>query len=149
MAMREMDLKRFAAIVESYGARPERWPEADRAAAEALLRVSAEAQALLDAARPMDRLLDAVPTLAPTPDLRAAILASALRPPRVSLAMCLADAWRELFGELGGWRAAGTVLAASLVLGVLAGGLLSGGTSADSSPDLLQLALLDNSMPEY
>src|ERR1700757_3952229 len=102
MAMTRMDLKRFAAIVESYGAWPAHWPEAGRTAAEALLRESPEAQALVAAARPVDRLLDAVPALLPTAGLRAAVLASATRPPRVSFGTRLADAWRELAGELGG-----------------------------------------------
>jgi hypothetical protein len=42
-------------------------------------------------------------------------------------------------------------LAASLVLGIVSGGWLSTGTTttAESSPDLLQLALLDDSGTEY
>jgi anti-sigma-K factor RskA len=147
--MTRMDLKRFTAIVESYGAWPAHWPEAERTAAEALLRESPEAQALVAAARPVDRLLDAVPALLPTAGLRAAVLASATRPPRVSFGTRLADAWRELAGELGGWRLAGGVLAASLVLGVLTGGLLSGLAASETSPDLLQLALLDDRAAEY
>ena len=147
--MMEMDLQRFAAIVESYGAQPQRWPATERAAAESLLRESAAARALLDEATAVDRLLDAVPPLTPTPDLRAAVLAGASRRPRSSLTDRLAAAWQELFGELGGWRIAGTVLAASLVLGVLTGGLLSNLTSGETSPDLLQLALLDDGGTEY
>ena len=147
--MTRMDLKRFAAIVESYGAGPTHWPEAERAAAEALLLESLEAQALVAAAKPVDRLLDAVPALLPSSDLRAAVLAGAARRPRVSLRARLADAWRELAGELGGWRLAGSVLAASLVLGVLTGGLLSGLAASETSPDLLQLALLDDRAAEY
>jgi hypothetical protein len=44
---------------------------------------------------------------------------------------------------------AGGVLAASLVLGIVSGGLLSEGLSAETSPDLLQLAYLDDSDAEY
>ncbi|MDX2235077.1 MAG: hypothetical protein NW200_11330, partial [Hyphomonadaceae bacterium] len=33
-----MDADRFAAIVEAYGAAPARWPEAERAAAQAFAR---------------------------------------------------------------------------------------------------------------
>src|SRR5262245_55245265 len=149
MAMTRMDLKRFAAIVEAYGAWPAHWPEAERAAAEALLLESPEAQALVAAAWPVDRLLDAIPALPPTADLRAAVLAGAARRPRVSLRTRLADAWRDLTGELGGWRLAGGVLAASLVLGVLTGGLLSGLAASETSPDLLRRALLDDRAAEY
>ena len=147
--MTRMDLKRFAAIVDSYGAAPVHWPAAERAAAEALLLESPEAEALVAAARPMDRLLDAIPALVPSSNLRAAVLASAARRPRISLGTRLADAWRELAGELGGWRLAGGVLAASLMLGVLTGGLLSGLAASETSPDLLQLALLDDRAAEY
>jgi hypothetical protein len=52
-------------------------------------------------------------------------------------------------GELGGWRMGGAVLAASLVLGIVSGGLLSEALSSEIAPGLLQLAYLDDGEMEY
>jgi anti-sigma-K factor RskA len=143
-------LDRLRAIVEAYGADPARWPAAERAAGEALLAGSAAARALVAAAADLDAALDSLPALQPTPAMRAAILAAAPRPTAPSLPVRLREGWRELFAELGGWRMSGTVLAASLVLGIASGGLLSEGlSSSETSPDLLQLAYLDDSDAEY
>jgi anti-sigma-K factor RskA len=144
-----MTLDRLRAIVDAYGADPARWPAAERTAGEALLAGSAAARALVAEAADLDAALDAVPALQPTPAMRTAILAAAPRPAASSLLAQLRDGWRELFSELGGWRMAGGVLAASLVLGIVSGGLLSEGLSAETSPDLLQLAYLDDSDVEY
>jgi len=54
-----LTLKRFEALTDSYGAEPERWPDDVRADAEALLRVSPEAQQLLAEARELDEGIDA------------------------------------------------------------------------------------------
>ena len=146
MSTEKMTLERLRAVIEAYGASAPRWPETERAAAAALLAESAEARALLAAATPLDELLDAVPAITPTAAMRAAILAAA---PRGRLRR--GEGWRGLIGELGGWRLAGAVLAASLVLGIVSGGWLSLGqtTTETSSPDLLQLAQLDDSAAEY
>lgn len=55
----EMEIKRFRALIESYGAAPERWPEGEQEAALALLEKS-DAQALLRDAAPLDSALDLV-----------------------------------------------------------------------------------------
>ena len=144
MTTEKMTLERLRAVIEAYGATPPRWPAAEREAVAVLLAESAAARTLLAEAAPLDELLDAAPPIAPTPALRAAILAAAPRAtPR------LGGGWRAFIGELGGWRLAGAVLAASLVLGIVSGGWLSTGQSTESSPDLLQLALLDDSVTEY
>lgn len=149
-----MDLDRFRVIVDGCGPRPEDWPAAERQAAEALLAGSAAARTLLAEAAALERLLDAVPALTPTPALRAAILATAPRAVarsqgRQSLIGRLAEAGAELWRELGGWRLAGAALAASLVLGILAGGTLPTVQSDETNSDLLQLALLDDSYTGY
>ena len=145
MTTERMTLARLRAVIDAYGTRTAHWPAAERAAAMALLAASAEARALVTKAAPLDELLDTVPAIAPTPALRAAILAAAPR-----AAKRRGDGWRALIGELGGWRLAGAVLAASLVLGIVSGGWLSlGQTTEASSPDLLQLAQLDDSLTEY
>jgi anti-sigma-K factor RskA len=145
MTTEKMTQERLRAVIESYGTSAARWPEAERAAAAALLAASAEARTLVTEAAPLDELLDAVPAITPTSAMRAAILAGA---PRAKARW--GDGWRGLIGELGGWRLAGGVLAASLVLGIVSGGWLSlGQTTEASSPDLLQLAQLDDSLTEY
>lgn len=144
MTTEKMTLERLRAVIEAYGASTARWPEAERAAAAVLLAESAEARALVTAAAPLDELLDAAPAVAPTAAMRAAILAAAPRARRPR-----GEGWRALIGELGGWRLAGGVLAASLVLGIVSGGWLSLGQTTETSPDLLQLAQLDDSLTEY
>ena len=72
-----MTLERFTAIVEAYGARPERWPEAERAAALGLLERSPEAVAVRTAAARLDGFLDRVPAAAPSDALVARVLAGA------------------------------------------------------------------------
>lgn len=57
-----LTLKRFKALTDSYGADPERWPEAMRLDAEALLRASAEARRVLAQARALDEAIDASST---------------------------------------------------------------------------------------
>ena len=60
--------ERFRALVESYGANPERWPEEER---EAMREVAAsgEARAWLNEQRRVDAWLDDAPDLAPSADL--------------------------------------------------------------------------------
>jgi anti-sigma-K factor RskA len=146
-----MDLDQLRTIVDGRGPRLEEWPVAEQLAAEALMADSAAARALLAEARALDRLLDTVPALSPTPALRAAILATAPARPQAgqSLFGRLAEAATDLWRELGGWRLAGAALAASLVLGILAGGTLPTVQSDETSSDLLQLALLDDSYTGY
>jgi hypothetical protein len=52
-------LARFSAILEAYGAAPERWPEGERAAALALTRSSIVAARELAQARLLDNALEA------------------------------------------------------------------------------------------
>ncbi|MCB1647500.1 MAG: hypothetical protein KDI36_18705 [Pseudomonadales bacterium] len=69
-----MDPDRFRTIVEAFGADPERWPEAERTAAQAFLASSPQAQQLLAAEQDLDALLDTVPAPA-IADQSAGILA--------------------------------------------------------------------------
>ena len=59
-----MHAERFKAIVEAYGADPKRWPEAERAEAQAFA-LQPEAAAILAEARGIDALLDASDESAP------------------------------------------------------------------------------------
>ena len=59
-----MNLNRFQALIDAYGADAERWPFGERDAAEALLEESGAARAILSEARTLDALLaDAPPTV--------------------------------------------------------------------------------------
>lgn len=53
-----MTPSRFAEILEAYGAAPQRWPEAERDAALALVERSAEIRAQLSRAAALDTALD-------------------------------------------------------------------------------------------
>jgi anti-sigma-K factor RskA len=148
MSADRMTLERLQAILDAYGTSPARWPAAERAAATALLERSEAARAMLAAAADLDRLLDSAPTLTPSPELHAVVLARAPRA-GVPARLGLAARWRDFVAGLGGWRLAGPVLAASLVLGIVSGGWLARQAAAEAPPDLLALAQLDDSVAEY
>lgn len=86
---RAVTMKRLVELLEAYGAAPERWPESERAAAEELLARSDAARALQREAAALDRLLDALPPVAPSAVLRDRVLAAA--PKRRPAAL----AWRR------------------------------------------------------
>lgn len=135
MTTEKMSVERFAAIVDAYGARADRWPVAERAAAEALVAASPEARRLLDAAAGLDRLLDASPAQEPSRALREAVLRAAPRRPLARPSL--------------GWRGIAAALAASLLLGMVAGGTLGDEEPTDTGADLLQLAFLDDNRAGY
>jgi hypothetical protein len=85
MAGGDMTLERFAALLDAYGADPERWPDAERDEARALLDRSADARARRDAAAALDALLDRATTVQPARGLAERILADAPRPRVVPL----------------------------------------------------------------
>lgn len=64
-----MDRERFRALLASYGADVSRWPEVERAAAQAFLATSNEAALWLAEERRLDQVLDAAPELPPSPSL--------------------------------------------------------------------------------
>lgn len=75
-------LERFETLLDAYGAEPERWPSAERAAAEALLESDARAQALHQAALTLDAHLEHVEVDEPSARLRAQVLEIPIRHPR-------------------------------------------------------------------
>jgi hypothetical protein len=107
-----MNLDRFAALVDAYGGSPARWPEAERAAAEALLATSAEARRMAQEADTLDRLLDQTETAPATRALQDRILAS--------LGTSAAAPRRLPSFSFTRWIPAGAI-ACSLALGILAG----------------------------
>lgn len=77
LGARALTMERLVEMLDAYGAAPERWPAAERAAAEALIARSEEARAHQRRAAELDRLLDALPTVAPSAGLRERVLAAA------------------------------------------------------------------------
>ncbi len=65
----EMSLERLRAILDSYGARPERWPAAERTAAVLLLDSSEQARRAHAEAMRLDIVLDHANAPPPPPEL--------------------------------------------------------------------------------
>ncbi|OQW96043.1 MAG: hypothetical protein BWK79_00240 [Beggiatoa sp. IS2] len=72
-----MDLKRLKQIIDAYGGNLQRWPQAERQAAQTLLETSAMARQWQREALMLDTLLDNVAVVAPSAELKTRIFASA------------------------------------------------------------------------
>jgi len=72
-----LPISRFRELVDAYGSRPHRWPEAEREPALALLAASEEAKRICAAAQALDELLDEDPPVVASPALVARILSTA------------------------------------------------------------------------
>lgn len=110
MSARNITAERLLALIETYGADVDAYPEDERDSARALL--TAEPQtfaAALEEARSLDMLLQAVPAVDTPADLRARLIDSAPKP-----AKAVGRRWR-----LPVWIPAGAI--ASLSLGLFAG----------------------------
>ena len=117
-----MDIDRFQAILDAYGATAARWPAAERDAAAALAANDPRARALLSEAAALDRWLDTEPLAAPTPGLAGRISATfparAAGQPPASVAG-LTRFWRALWIEHV-WQPA-AALGLSAALGLVVG----------------------------
>lgn len=104
-----MTPKRFREIVEAYGAVPQRWPAAERAAAETFVRNNVEARDVLAREADLDRLLDCYRIASSTSALTGAVVASVPSSRRLS--------WVALLKGLGmvGAGLAGAVAGAFLM----------------------------------
>jgi hypothetical protein len=101
---------RVLALIETYGANPDMFPDAERSAARARLTDHPERfAAALEAARQMDALLGGMPEIVTPDSLRNALIASA---PQVAPA-------RRFSWKLPVWIPAGAL--ASLTVGLFAG----------------------------
>ena len=136
-----MSIDRLTALTEAYGADRRRWPEAERAAAEAALaQETAAADRLLRDADAVDALLDASPRPTVSAALRDRVLASAL-----SAGLTPKQA-RRVWDRLVIWFAAGW--AAAACAGVVAGVNLTGHLTADAKAEAVltqfQMAAVDD-----
>lgn len=131
---------RVAALIDAYGASPERWPEAERQQALALLAQSASARELLHAARSLDLLLNMAPVDLPSAALEDRIMAARPRP--VAQPSLASPARRDIRPPLlarlwNNYRSAAFptgMLAASIVLGMGFGSAVNTTSLFDTSP---------------
>lgn len=120
-----MGLERFERLVEAFGADPRRWPQAERAAAEAFLAGNVDARARLVAAAEIDSLLSLASTPEPSDLLHRRVLRAAPRKAAITPLGWLSGA---------GWAAAA---AAGVFVGVSIGQQVSQAWQAD---DILEQA---------
>jgi hypothetical protein len=145
-------LDKLEATLDAYGADRTRWPAPLRHALSGLIAGNADAQKLLRDAEAFDRVLDSAPQYDASrlASLTERIVAAAERQPRVvaerrDVAMSAMPAMSRRHNGL-----AATALAASLVLGVLAGqtsafNALLGGDGSRATSASMQIAQSDDS----
>lgn len=88
-----LSLERFRALIAAYGARPELWPDAERAAALALRDASPEARALFDEEVAFDATLGALPEPDVSPDFLRRLNEVPLRAPQKRRWLSLPGLW--------------------------------------------------------
>jgi len=109
-----MDFARFETLVAAYGATPNRWPEEERAAAEAFARTDPRAAGLLSQADAIDALLFTHRVAEPSRTLRAMVLESAPKRRRIVTRVRLWWAGLALALAAAGGALAGSAAAAAL-----------------------------------
>lgn len=127
---------RLIELIESWGADPSAFPEAERAQARALLAANPERFAVAIAeARALDAALARMPGILPSPALTEAIIASAPKPKRATGGFGLPKLapWAPVSG------------AAALAAGLFMGLMVAPTASADSDTDDVQ-ALLEEAI---
>lgn len=122
-----MAFERFSNLTDAYGADLRRWPEGERAGAEALLAVDARARLLRDEADALDSLLDTVARPVVSAALRDKVVASAGQAGLKTRA-----AWR--FWSRLAWIS-GAGWAAAAFAGVAFGFSLTGSLTQDQTAD--------------
>jgi hypothetical protein len=135
--MSKMTSERFLALVAAYGADARRWPEAERAAAQAFAAADPRASAALAEADAVDALLQASCVIQPSMALRDRVIASA-----VGAGLKAGREGRRWLDRVvitlgAGWAAAACA-------GVVAGVMLTGYLTADAQAEavLYQASLL-------
>lgn len=124
----QMSLARLRALLDAYGANPDRWPPEERDAGRTLLAQSPQAQLWRDASAQLDALLDLAPAATASPALVERILAAAPQGESAEHAITTVHAprlapsrpSRQLARRSRAWRYVGAALplaaAAALVL---------------------------------
>ena len=96
-----LSLERAAALLDAYGALPDRWPEAERETMLALLAKSPELRAQRDAAASLDSLLD---LWDPQPQVHAFSLPESLPPQQPAAWWWRVTFINDLLNPLVGWQ---------------------------------------------
>ncbi len=131
-----MTEERLIELIEAWGADPAGFPEAERAAARALLAANpSRFAAPLEEARALDLVLKRLPEILPSQQLTEALIASAPRPRRVRAASGLpgVSAWAPASGF--------AALAAGLFMGVMIAPAASAASDVDEVEAVLEHVL--------
>ena len=132
--MGEMTLDRFLDLLDGHGPVIDRWPAADRDAAEALLAVSPAARSAMADAKAVVAALNDLRVASPSAALLGRILDAAPRP-------------RRWISEILSWRPA-VAFAAALVVGVYLGAMVPTVQANDDDwSSTLGYALADDTSP--
>lgn len=142
-------------VLDAYGGDRTRWPAHVRLELSQLLSVSPQARELLAGAQALDRLLDMAPAVSKekTDALAQRILAQAARSPRVATSTTPVQAIRPAVPQWRRFSAGMAALAASLMIGVLAGqssaiaptvGEIADAAGLGAAADTLQFAQFDD-----
>jgi len=127
---------RLIELIEAWGADPDGFPEAERAAAKAMLAANpARFAAALEEARALDLALERVPEILPSRDLTEALIASAPKPRRPGFLSSLPKyaPWAPASGF--------AALAAGLFMGIMVAPAASAASDTDDVESVLEHAL--------
>lgn len=127
---------RLIELIEAWGADPDGFPEAERAAAKAMLAANpARFAAALEEARALDLALNRMPEILPSRDLTEALIASAPKPRRAG----------AFFGlpKFSPWAPASgfAALTAGLFMGIMVAPAASAASETDEVESVLEHAL--------
>jgi len=129
----EMDLARFTALTDAYGATPGQWPAGERADAEAFLARSADARRLRDEAAQIDAALARVNAPAASDALQSRLMEAMAQKhaPRPGILMWIAT--RPIARPL--------MLTAMAMLGLYLG-MASGSMTAEAEDDAVEFEIV-------
>lgn len=137
--------ERLRQIVDAYGAKPARWPLAERDAALRAMQADAGAGGWLQEAEALDRELDAWTLPEPDAALRRIVVGGIPKPQP--------KGWRDwlaqLSEEIGGWRIAVPTFAASLLIGLLLPMQVEQLRADAGDEDFLAMVLPADESPEW
>lgn len=134
---RDRELALLAALLETYGGDPSRWPEERRTDAERLIAEDAEAERMSQDAQALDAMLSSAAEVEPSAALRRSVAEIPLRHPRQD--GLAAAGWRALL-PFGSVLRAALVGAFALSLGVVVG--VGAAADVDTGADV-DVATLD------
>ena len=127
---------RLMELIEAWGADPDGFPEAERAAAKGLLAAHpARFAAALEEARALDLALSGMPEILPSRDLTEALIASAPKPRRAAGKPLFS--WRSPWAPASGFAA----LATGLFMGVMMAPSASAASETEEVETMLEHVL--------